>query len=123
MILTDTHTPPAWDRGPNSCWRCLNGEITGDMKSEGTNGATTAEIPQARYILGARIDVTNYDQATEVILSWASRAESKCVIEAPINMVMECYDQPDFLECINRAELVTPGGMPIVWSMRLLGVR
>jgi len=82
-----------------------------------------SDRPRTRFILGARVDATTYQAATDLILGWAARGESRCVIEAPINMVMECYDHPDFLQCINRAELVTPGGMPIVWLMRLLGVR
>jgi N-acetylglucosaminyldiphosphoundecaprenol N-acetyl-beta-D-mannosaminyltransferase len=77
----------------------------------------------ARYFLGARVDATTYAAATRQIMDWAARGESRCVIEAPINMVMECYDHPDFLQCINRGDLITPGGMPIVWLMRLLGVR
>jgi len=76
----------------------------------------------ARFVLGMRVDATDYDAARGLIMDWASRGESRCVCEAPISMVMEAYDQPRFRECINAADLVTPGGMPIVWFMRLLGV-
>ena len=81
------------------------------------------EESRVRYILGMRVDATNYNAATDLVMGWASRGESRCVCEAPIHMVMESYDSPDFRRCINEAELVTPGGMPIVWLMRLLGVR
>lgn len=77
----------------------------------------------ARFILGMRVDATNYDAARGLVMDWASLGESRCVCEAPINMVMEAYDHPRFRECINAADLITPGGMPIVWLMRLLGVR
>jgi N-acetylglucosaminyldiphosphoundecaprenol N-acetyl-beta-D-mannosaminyltransferase len=69
-----------------------------------------------------RVDATNYDAARGQVMDWASRGESRCVCEAPINMVMEAYDDPRFRECINAADLVTPGGMPVVWLLRLLGV-
>lgn len=77
----------------------------------------------ARYVLGMRVDATSYDSATDQILEWASLSQTRCVCEAPIHMVMESYDAPDYQRCINDADLVTPGGMPIVWFMRLLGVR
>jgi N-acetylglucosaminyldiphosphoundecaprenol N-acetyl-beta-D-mannosaminyltransferase len=84
---------------------------------------TRMDKPRARYVLGMRVDAINYDDATGLILDWASQGETRCVCEAPIHMVMECYDAPDFRKCINDADLVTPGGMPIVWLMRLLGIR
>jgi N-acetylglucosaminyldiphosphoundecaprenol N-acetyl-beta-D-mannosaminyltransferase len=70
-----------------------------------------------------RVDATNYDEATALIVRWARNAESRCVYEVPVNAVMESYDHPDFQAAINAADLVTPGGMPIVWTMRLLGIR
>lgn len=76
-----------------------------------------------QYILGMRVDATSYEAATRSVMEWALRGESRCVCEAPINMVMESYDSPAYRNCINKADLVTPGGMPIVWLMRLLGVR
>ncbi|HKW28929.1 MAG TPA: WecB/TagA/CpsF family glycosyltransferase [Verrucomicrobiae bacterium] len=76
-----------------------------------------------QYILGMRVDAISYETATTLVMEWALRGESRCVCEAPINMVMESYDSPAYRMCINKADLVTPGGMPIVWLMRLLGVR
>jgi N-acetylglucosaminyldiphosphoundecaprenol N-acetyl-beta-D-mannosaminyltransferase len=34
---------------------------------------------------------------------------------------MEAYDAPAFRSVMNRADLVTPDGMPLVWGLRLLG--
>jgi N-acetylglucosaminyldiphosphoundecaprenol N-acetyl-beta-D-mannosaminyltransferase len=36
---------------------------------------------------------------------------------------MTGYWQRDYREIINRAALITPDGMPLVWGMRLLGVK
>jgi len=82
-----------------------------------------AVIRGARYVLGMRVDATSYGEATDLIVRWAQRGESRTVIEVPVNAVMESYDHPDFQKVINRADLVTPGGMPIVWTLRLLGVK
>jgi N-acetylglucosaminyldiphosphoundecaprenol N-acetyl-beta-D-mannosaminyltransferase len=34
---------------------------------------------------------------------------------------MEAYDSPEFQTVMNRADLVTPDGVPLVWALRLLG--
>jgi N-acetylglucosaminyldiphosphoundecaprenol N-acetyl-beta-D-mannosaminyltransferase len=36
-------------------------------------------------------------------------------------MVMEAYDAPEYQGMVNRAHLVTPDGVPLVWSLRMLG--
>jgi transposase len=36
-------------------------------------------------------------------------------------MVMEAYDDAEFRQIVNAADLVTPDGMPLVWMMRLQG--
>lgn len=75
-----------------------------------------------RYVLGVRVDATNYESALRRILSWAQLGESRAVYEVPVHSIMESHDDPAYREIINRADLVTPGGMPIVWALRRLGV-
>lgn len=76
-----------------------------------------------RHVLGMRIDGTSYAEATELIVRWAVAGESRYVCEAPVHMVMESYDAPDYRAVINHADLVTPGGMPLVWMLRALGLK
>jgi N-acetylglucosaminyldiphosphoundecaprenol N-acetyl-beta-D-mannosaminyltransferase len=76
-----------------------------------------------RSILGMRVHATSYADAVQRIAAWAAARESRYVCEAPVHMVMESYDSTEYRNVINSADLVTPGGMPIVWMMRLLGVR
>jgi len=78
---------------------------------------------ECRSILGMRVHATCYADAVQRIAAWAGARGSRYVCEAPIHMVMESYDSAEFRDVINGADLVTPGGMPIVWMMRLLGVR
>jgi N-acetylglucosaminyldiphosphoundecaprenol N-acetyl-beta-D-mannosaminyltransferase len=40
-----------------------------------------------------------------------------------VNNVMEAYDSKQFRLVMNDADLVTPDGMPLVWGLRLLGLR
>ncbi|MBV6396008.1 MAG: N-acetylglucosaminyldiphosphoundecaprenol N-acetyl-beta-D-mannosaminyltransferase [Anaerolineales bacterium] len=76
-----------------------------------------------RWILGTRVDATSYEDAAQQIVEWARRAESRYVCAANVHMLMEAHDDASFRETVNRAALVTPDGMPLVWVMRLLGVK
>lgn len=77
----------------------------------------------SRYLLGMRVDATSYPDATRRVLEWARRRDSRYVCVATAHMVMEAYDSPEFRRVVNQADLVTPDGMPLVWGLRLLGVR
>ncbi|MBE9198542.1 MULTISPECIES: WecB/TagA/CpsF family glycosyltransferase [unclassified Nodularia (in: cyanobacteria)] len=76
-----------------------------------------------RYILGMRVDATSYKDATERILAWAEKKQSKCVCLANVHMTMETFDNPKFAQTVNSADLVAPDGMPLVWALGSLGVK
>lgn len=76
-----------------------------------------------RAILGMRVDATSYEDATARVLRWATRGESRTVAVATVNNVMEAHDDPAFADVMADADLVTPDGMPLVWGLKLLGVR
>ena len=74
-------------------------------------------------ILGCNIGEINYESATQLILGLARKRESRYVCVANVHMVMEAYDDAAFRQIVNAADLVTPDGMPLVWVMRLQGLR
>ncbi len=74
-----------------------------------------------RQIVGMRVDVTSYIDATKRIITWAHQHESKSVYASNVHMTMETYDDPKFAKIVNEADLVTPDGMPLVWALRALG--
>ena len=76
----------------------------------------------SRAILGMRVHATSYADVVRRVASWAGARESRYVCEAPVHMVMESHDSREYRDVINGADLVTPGGMPIVWMMRMLGI-
>jgi N-acetylglucosaminyldiphosphoundecaprenol N-acetyl-beta-D-mannosaminyltransferase len=78
---------------------------------------------ESRSILGMRADATSYPAASSQVLAWARAAESRYVAVATVNNVMEAYDSHAFRGIMNAADLVTPDGMPLVWALRLLGIR
>jgi N-acetylglucosaminyldiphosphoundecaprenol N-acetyl-beta-D-mannosaminyltransferase len=72
-------------------------------------------------VLGSRVHATTYDEATALVMEWARAGESRMVYAAPVHMIMEAYDSPEFQALLNSADLVTPDGMPVAWAMRWLG--
>jgi N-acetylglucosaminyldiphosphoundecaprenol N-acetyl-beta-D-mannosaminyltransferase len=78
---------------------------------------------ESRSILGMRADATSYPAASSQVLAWARARESRYVAVATVNNVMEAYDSLAFRAIMNTADLVTPDGMPLVWGLRLLGMR
>src|SRR3989304_9385655 len=79
-------------------------------------------IPDHRHILGMRVDGTSYADAVDRVLAWARDPQSRSVCVATAHMVMEAYDAAEFREIVNKADLVTPDGMPLVWGLRWLGI-
>ncbi len=80
-------------------------------------------IQHSRQILGMRVDCTSYRQAAAKVVEWAQAGESRYVSAASVNNVMEAHDSPEFMRIMNGADLVTPDGMPLVWGLRMLGLR
>ena len=56
-----------------------------------------------------------------MILAWAQSSASRYVCIASVNNVMEAYDSTQFRRVMNQADLTVPDGMPLVWSLKLLG--
>jgi len=77
-------------------------------------------LNDSAYILGTRIDATSYESATMRIMQWAEQRHSACIHAANVHMIMEAYDRSDFQAVLNRADLNTPDGMPLVHMLRRL---
>ena len=48
---------------------------------------------------------------------------SRTVCAANVHMVMEAWDDEGYQALVNQADLVVADGQPLVWALRLLGVR
>src|SRR5690606_17868927 len=77
----------------------------------------------SRYVLGMRVDGKSFCDVLQQVAAWARNGESRYVCVSNVHMVMEAYDSSAFQRLVNAADLVTPDGMPLVWALRLLGVR
>lgn len=78
---------------------------------------------ETREVLGQRLDATSYEDATARVLAWAQVRRSAYVCVTNVHVVMEGWDSPDYRAIINGGDLITPDGVPLVWALRLLGVK
>jgi N-acetylglucosaminyldiphosphoundecaprenol N-acetyl-beta-D-mannosaminyltransferase len=74
-------------------------------------------------ILGTRIDATSYQDACDRLQEWIREKRSCYVVAANVHVVMTGYWNRRYQAVINQAALVTPDGMPLVWGLRLLGIK
>ena len=74
-------------------------------------------------VIDINISETSYEAATRQIQSWARAGESRAVYAANVHVIMEGHDDVKFRKILNRADLIAPDGMPLVWMMRLKGVK
>ncbi|MEO1351139.1 MAG: WecB/TagA/CpsF family glycosyltransferase [Cyanobacteria bacterium J06635_15] len=74
-------------------------------------------------ILGVRVDATNYQDVCDRIQFWKATQRSCYIVAANVHMLMTTYWQPNYRRVLQRAALVTPDGMPLVWGLRLLGIK
>ncbi|MEO5924921.1 MAG: WecB/TagA/CpsF family glycosyltransferase [Bryobacteraceae bacterium] len=75
-----------------------------------------------RRILGVRIDAATYESATRQVLDWARAGESRYVCCAAVNNIIEARDSRDYAAVMEQADLVTSDGMPLVWTLKSLGI-
>ncbi|MBD2196685.1 WecB/TagA/CpsF family glycosyltransferase [Calothrix parietina] len=73
------------------------------------------------YILGMKVNVINYKDATRQVIKFAKARKSSYVFLANVHMVMEAYDSAEFRQIVNAADIVTPDGKPLSWSLQALG--
>ena len=74
-------------------------------------------------IIGSPITRLSFQEQIDIILQWAGESKSSFVCVANTHMLIEAHRKVDFSEVLQSADLITPDGMPLVWMLKLLGVR
>lgn len=75
-----------------------------------------------RHILGVRVDAVTYESATAQIIKWAREGESRYVCATSVHGIIESSQDSHFKSVLNRADMTTPDGMPLVFGLRRLGI-
>ncbi len=66
-------------------------------------------------------DVVNHDSIIEKIAGLVRRQNGGYVCFSTVHMVMEAFDDAEFAEKVNAADLIVTDGMPIVWMQKFQG--
>jgi len=86
--------------------------------------STNPNLPPRTNVLGVGISALNLPQAVEIISGWVDRRETgHFVCVTGMHGVMESQKNEPLRVIHNRASLVTPDGMPMVWLSRWNGHR
>lgn len=81
------------------------------------------------HLLGVRVSVINLEQAVDRIAGWieegrrVARASGRYVCVRDVNGIIESQRDPGLRAIHAEAAMVTPDGMPVVWSGQLAGHR
>lgn len=90
---------------------------------EKNNFNETVKEPPRLDIIGSKVSAAPFNTLVDVIIKWAKNRDSKSVCVANTHMLVEAHQRPSFGNVIQQADMVTPDGMPLVWILRLMGVK
>ena len=74
-------------------------------------------------ILNVKMSAINMFQACRFIQDLIERNKKSYVCVCPVSTIMECVGNPEIMNIVNNADLVTPDGMPLVWIAKAKGLK
>jgi N-acetylglucosaminyldiphosphoundecaprenol N-acetyl-beta-D-mannosaminyltransferase len=72
-------------------------------------------------VLGAMIDVLDWDIALARIKSWGNNRDSRYVCLCNVHSIMTASSDIEFYDVIQNADMAMSDGAPVAWLMRKLG--
>ena len=84
--------------------------------------AEESALPRVN-VLGVGVSAIDIPRAVAEIRSWIASGTQTYVTVTGAHGIIECQSDPELRNIHNRAGLVTPDGMPLVWLGRLAGHR
>ena len=86
-----------------------------------------SEPPNKMAVLGVGITPTSYEGVVNQIDSWISQrsrgqdVSARYVCVTSVHGIITAQKNPEFRAILNKADIVTPDGMPAVWALRTAG--
>jgi N-acetylglucosaminyldiphosphoundecaprenol N-acetyl-beta-D-mannosaminyltransferase len=77
----------------------------------------TAE-PERVNVLGVGVSPVNMTAALDQVAAWIDSGQRSYVSFCTVNTIMECRKSEELRRVVNRAGMVAPDGMPLVWLCR-----
>ncbi len=75
---------------------------------------------EQKQILNFNITIGKYSSFINHIVSLAIQGSQSIVYVANVHMFIEAFKDREFLQIVNEADIVTPDGIPLSWSLNLL---
>ncbi|MGI8584568.1 MAG: WecB/TagA/CpsF family glycosyltransferase [Chitinophagaceae bacterium] len=75
---------------------------------------------EQKKIIDFKVSIGKYSTFIDYILYLATQSSSSNVFVANAHMFVEAYNNNDFKRIVNEADVVTPDGVPLSWSLKLL---
>jgi N-acetylglucosaminyldiphosphoundecaprenol N-acetyl-beta-D-mannosaminyltransferase len=72
-------------------------------------------------VAGVPLDNLDAAEAADRIENFASEGGPHYVATANVNFIVTANRDPEFMEVVRMADLITPDGMPVVWASQKLG--
>ncbi len=76
---------------------------------------------ERQNILGVDVSAINMQDALDTIHGWIDQGKREYVCVTCVHGIMESYRSWELRDVHNRAGMVAPDGMPLVWLLRLTG--
>jgi N-acetylglucosaminyldiphosphoundecaprenol N-acetyl-beta-D-mannosaminyltransferase len=83
--------------------------------------AQMMEPSTTRSILGVDVATSSYEETVRNCVDWGSKRQSRGLVFATVHTIMEAFDDPDFHDGLKQADMINPDGVPLVWTLRILG--
>lgn len=83
----------------------------------------TSDARERGRVIGIPIDALSWDDARSRLMSWASSRASKYVAICNVHSVVTATQDADFRRVIEQADMATPDGAPVAWTLRRKGFR
>ncbi len=86
-------------------------------------GKMKLTYPDRRYglVAGVPIDVIGWSTVEQVLGNWAAAGESRYVCICNVHSVVTAGQDARYRRIIEEADMVTPDGAPIAWTLRRKG--
>jgi N-acetylglucosaminyldiphosphoundecaprenol N-acetyl-beta-D-mannosaminyltransferase len=72
-------------------------------------------------VIGIPIDAISWADARALLMKWATARESRYVCICNVHSVVTAVQEPVFRSVLDGADLATPDGAPVAWTLRRKG--
>lgn len=92
-----------------------------DMVQQQSAGATAGEGRRRGLVIGVPIDALGWDEARGRLMAWARQRSSRYVCICNVHSVVTARQDSAYLQVVQQADMATPDGAPVAWSLRRAG--